>query len=229
MSSSKRIVVTGASRGLGRVMVESFVALGHVVSGCARATMVMQQLHERFGDPHDFQTVDVSDERQVQRWARQVLDRVGPPDLLLNNAAMINQKSPLWRVPTDEFSRLVDVNVKGVFHVIHHFLPAMIERGSGVVVNFSSGWGRSTATDVAPYCATKWAIEGLTQALAEELPAGLAAVPLNPGIINTEMLASCFADDAAAYPSPEEWARRAVPFLLALGPDDNGRPLTVPD
>ena len=69
---------------------------------------------------------------------------------------------------------------------------------------------------------------GARPALAQELPAGLAAIPLNPGIIHTEMLQSCFGSSAAAYPSPETWARTAVPFLLRLGPKDNGRPLTAP-
>jgi NAD(P)-dependent dehydrogenase (short-subunit alcohol dehydrogenase family) len=82
---------------------------------------------------------------------------------------------------------------------------------------------------VAPYCATKWAIEGLTQALAEELPPEMCAVPLNPGIINTEMLRSCFASGAEFYPSAESWSQRAVPFLLSLGPAQNGQPLTVPE
>jgi NAD(P)-dependent dehydrogenase (short-subunit alcohol dehydrogenase family) len=108
--------------------------------------------------------------------------------------------------------------VKGPYHVIRHLLPAMIRDGSGVIVNFNSTWGRSTSRQVATYCATKWAIEGLTRALAEELPAGMAAVPLNPGVIHTEMLESCFGQNAAAYPSPERWAKKAVPFLLNLGP-----------
>ncbi|MBV9125505.1 MAG: SDR family NAD(P)-dependent oxidoreductase, partial [Planctomycetes bacterium] len=98
----------------------------------------------------------------------------------------------------------------------------------GVIVNFSSGWGRSTSAEVAPYCATKWAIEGLTKALAEELPPGMAAVPLNPGIIDTAMLRECFGADAAHYPRAEDWSRQAVPFLLRLGPGDNGKSLTVP-
>jgi NAD(P)-dependent dehydrogenase (short-subunit alcohol dehydrogenase family) len=104
----------------------------------------------------------------------------------------------------------------------------MVARGRGVVVNLSSGWGRSVAPEVASYCMSKWAIEGLTRALAAELPAGMAAVPLNPGVIDTELLRSCWGEGAGNYPSPEEWARRAAPFLLALGPKDNGRPLTVP-
>ena len=84
---------------------------------------------------------------------------------------------------------------------------------SGVIVNFSSGWGRSTDAEVAPYCATKWAIEGLTQAFAQELPSGMAAVALNPGIINTDMLQSCFGGSASGYPSPGGMGqkRRALP------------------
>jgi NAD(P)-dependent dehydrogenase (short-subunit alcohol dehydrogenase family) len=104
----------------------------------------------------------------------------------------------------------------------------MVERSTGVIVNLSSGWGRSASADVAPYCASKWAIEGLTRALADDLPSGMAAVPLNPGVINTEMLQSCFGSAADSYPSPGEWAERAVPFILGITADDNGHPLTVP-
>jgi len=140
----------------------------------------------------------------------------------------INANAPLWEVPVEEFGVVVDVNLKGTFHLIRYFLPAMIARGQGVVVNFSSGWGRSTASEVAPYCATKWGVEGLTRALAEELPSGLAAVALNPGVVHTELLESCFGQSAKSYPGPERWAERATPFLLSLGPEHNGKSLTVP-
>jgi len=152
----------------------------------------------------------------------------GAPDLLLNNAALINRNAPLWKVPAGEFSDVIDVNIKGVTNVIRHFVPAMIACRCGVIVNFSSGWGRSTDAEVAPYCATKWAIEGLTQSLAQELPPGLVAVPLNPGIIDTDMLRSCFGGSAASYPRPAEWAKNAAPFLLKISAADNGKPLTVP-
>ena len=104
----------------------------------------------------------------------------------------------------------------------------MIDRGEGVIVNLSSGWGRSVAPDVAPYCASKWAIEGLTRALATELPNGLAAVPLNPGVINTEMLQSCFGESAGDYGTATQWASTAVPFLLQLDASNNGDILTAP-
>src|SRR5204863_10161830 len=172
--------------------------------------------------PNEFAVVDVTDAATVAHWAEGVLERHGAPDLLLNNAAVMNDPAPLWRVPAEAFDRLIDVNVKGVANVIRCFVPAMVERGRGVVVNFTSGWGRSTSPEVAPYCASKWAIEGLTRALAQELPPGMAAVALNPGVINTAMLRSCFGKEAEAYPQARDWARKAVPFILQLSANDNG-------
>ncbi len=222
------VLITGATRGLGRALAAEFIRLGHTVVGCGRSADAIRQLAQQFSEPHDFQVVNVAADAEVQAWAGRILKSHGPPHLLLNNAAVINRNAPLWQVSAADFDAVIDVNVKGVANVIRHFLPAMMRRGEGVVVNFSSGWGRATDAEVAPYCATKWAIEGLTQALAQELPRGMAAVPLNPGIIDTEMLRSCFGGSAAAYPAPEAWAKTAVPFLLALGPRDNGRPLTAP-
>ncbi len=97
------------------------------------------------------------------------------------------------------------------------------------MVTLSSGWGRSVSAGMAPYCASKWAVEGLTRALAAELPSGMAAVPLNPGIIDTAMLRQCWPEEAASYPDATAWAKRAIPYLLQLGPADNGRPATVPE
>jgi NAD(P)-dependent dehydrogenase (short-subunit alcohol dehydrogenase family) len=225
---SKLILITGVSRGLGRALTEEFIRLGHVVVGCGRSEKEIAQLQKQFPSPNDFSVVNVADDSQVAGWAKKVLAGHAAPDLLLNNAALINRNAPLWKISAPEFSDVMDVNLKGVANVIRHFVPAMIRQGRGVIVNFSSGWGRSTDAEVAPYCATKWAIEGLTQALAQELPPGLAAVPLNPGIINTAMLQSCFAGGAANYPAPREWAKTAAPFLLKINSADNGKQLTAP-
>ena len=226
--TGRLVVVTGVTRGLGRALVEELIRLGHTVAGCGRNRSALETLRQRFTAPHDFAWVDVASDAEVRTWAERLLRVHAAPDLLINNAALINRNALLWQVPAREFSDVVAVNLHGTVNVIRHFLPAMINRGCGVVVNVSSGWGRSTNAEVAPYCATKWAIEGLTQALAQELPDGLAAVTLNPGIIDTDMLRSCFGEAAAGYAGPEDWARRAVPFLLALGPRDNGQPLSVP-
>jgi len=224
----KTILITGVTRGLGRAMAKEFIRLGHTVIGCGRSEKGIVELETRFTSPHDFAIVDVAADDQVAAWAKRVLATKGVPDLLINNAALINRNAPLWEVPAEEFSDVIDVNIKGVANVIRHFVPAMVGQKSGVIVNFSSGWGRSTAAEVAPYCATKWAMEGLTQALAQELPPGMTAVPFNPGIIDTDMLRSSFGSSASGYPSPEEWAKVTVPFLLKLGPADKGKPLTAP-
>lgn len=224
---SKRIVITGATRGLGRAMAEGFAQLGHTVLGCGRSQKLVDELQEQLPGHHDFSQVDVADYASVKAWASRLLSAGDAPDLLVNNAALMNQTVALWEVEPDEFHSLVDVNISGVYHVIRAFVPAMISRGSGVIVNFSSGRGRSTSPNVAPYCATKWAIEGMTRSLSQELPDGLAAIPLNPGIIDTDMLRSAWGEGAASYPSPNEWAKRAVPTILGMTAEDSGRAMSV--
>ena len=228
MRSAKLILITGVTRGLGRAMADEFARRGHTVLGCGRSAKEIEHLRKIFGKPHDFYPVDVSSDEEVKSWASIVLTSHRPPDLLINNAGIINANARLWEIGEREFSQVVDINLKGVANVIRHFIPEMVKRKSGVIVNITSGWGRSVDAEVAPYCATKWAVEGLTLALAEELPSTMAAVPLNPGVIDTDMLRSCFGSSASSYPSPSEWAGAAVPFLLKLGPADNGKQLTVP-
>jgi NAD(P)-dependent dehydrogenase (short-subunit alcohol dehydrogenase family) len=215
--SGRVIAVTGVSRGLGRELFRGLAEAGHVVVGCARSP-----------ESEDIAAVDVADDAAVAAWAADAIARHGPPDLLINNAALMNRPAPLWDVPAVEFDALLRVNVGGVASAIRHFAPAMIAAGRGVIANLSSGWGRSASAEVGPYCATKWAVEGLTRALAAELRPGLAAVAVNPGIIDTDMLRTCWGGAAAAYPSPARWAERAVPFFLRLGPGDNGRSVDIP-
>nr|WP_184021854.1 SDR family NAD(P)-dependent oxidoreductase [Haloferula luteola] len=224
----QHVFITGATRGLGRALAQGLANQGLTVSACGTRTEAVAELQKTLGPHHLVSTCDVSDSSQVGAFAAESLKRFGPPDLLINNAALINANAPLWEVSPEEFSRVIDVNLKGIHHVLHALLPPMIARGSGVIVNLSSGWGRSTSPDVAPYCCTKWGVEGLTKALADELPPGLAAIPLNPGIIDTEMLRSCFADEAGAYRGPADWARTAIPFLLSLNSAHNGQSLTAP-
>jgi len=217
------------TRGLGRALAEWYIAHGHTVAGCGRSGPAIFDLRFTHPEPQSFDAVDVTQPVKVGLWAERVLGAMGAPDFLINNAGLINAPAPLWKVPAEEFGKVVTVNIIGVANVIRAFAPAMVERGSGVIVNLSSGWGRSVAPEVAPYCATKWAVEGLTKALAQELPKGLAAVALNPGVIDTDMLRTCFADGAASYPKAAEWAQGAAPFILGLGPADNGSSPSVGD
>lgn len=225
--TAMKIVITGVTRGLGLALAKKFMALGHTVIGCGRSGTEIFDLRMDHGAPHDFMVCDVALDSKVALWAAKVLEHDAAPDILINNAGVMNPLGPLWEQSDREFTKIVDVNVRGVANVIRHFVPAMVAKKKGVIVNLSSGWGRSVARDVAPYCGTKWAIEGLTKALAEELPAGMAAVPLNPGVIDTDMLRACWADGAGSYPKAAAWVETAAPFILGLGAKDNGKSLSV--
>src|SRR5262249_5104198 len=133
--AGKGIVLTGVTRGLGRALAERFPDLGHTVFGCGRTADAIVQLRQGLGPPHEFAALDVADDEGVAAWAQRLLAAHGPPDLVLNNAALINANAPLWQVPREEFDRLIDVNIKGVVNVLRHFLPAMVARKQGVIVN----------------------------------------------------------------------------------------------
>ena len=90
----KVIVITGVTRGLGRAMAEEFIRLGHTVLGCGRSEKPIDQLRHSFGHPHQFDVVDVASDQQVKIWADRLLETHPPPDLLLNNAAIINKNAP---------------------------------------------------------------------------------------------------------------------------------------
>ncbi len=152
---TKLVLITGVSRGLGLAMTEQFIQNKCTVIGCARSHTIVEKLQQKFGAPHHFTQVDVSNNEQVKAWANKIITQYSPPDLLINNAGVINHLAPLWQISAEECDRLIDVNIKGVTNVIRHFVPAMVEKNNGIVVNFSSGWGRSTSPQVAPYCASK--------------------------------------------------------------------------
>lgn len=217
------IALTGCTRGLGRALARFFVEEGAIVAGCGRSEKEIAAMGKEFGEAHDFAVVDVTDDGAVKKWSKHVVKRFGAPNLLLNNAATIARNAPVWELKADEADAVLRVNVIGTMNVLRHFVPAMIERteqdssAPGVIVNFSSGWGRSTSPDVAVYCASKWAIEGLTQSLSQDLASTrVRAFAMNPGIIDTEMLRECFGESAGGYPGPEKWIRQAGPFLLSL-------------
>ncbi|BAQ63926.1 SDR family oxidoreductase [Geminocystis sp. NIES-3709] len=219
----KTIVITGVSKGLGRALTEKFISLGHTIIGCSRSQDSIEYLQQKYPQ-HYFSVLDVSDDEQVKTWVESF---VNVPNLVINNAALINNPAPLWKISAEDFSYLIDVNIKGTANVIRHVVPLMIKQKQGIIVNLSSGWGRSTSPEVAPYCASKWAIEGLTKALAQELPSGMATVAVNPGIIHTDMLNICFGEEASFYTPINEWVKQALPFLLKLSTKNNGQSLTV--
>ena len=204
-------------------MAIEFSSRGWRVAGGARNEYALADVQQDMQSDHFFDRLDVTIPEQVENFARSVKDKFGSPDLLVNNAGLINKNASLLDVSPEEFASVLAVNLGGVHNMIRSFLPMMQEAGRGIIANFSSYWGQSTAPEVAPYCATKWGVEGLTRSLAQELPRGLGAVAFNPGVINTDMLRSTFGKEALGYESPEEWAQHAVDTLEGLTPADSGK------
>lgn len=222
------IVLTGCSRGIGAALAHEFDRLGHTVVGCSRREANITSMRGQLPGRHHFSVVDVADPLAVEGWARVVLHELGTPDLLINNAAVINDPGPIWEVAADEVEALFSVNVGGLINVLRAYVPAMRDAARGVIVNLSSGAGRTGIPGMAPYCGTKWAVEGITKSLAQEIPATMAAVPLSPGTVDTDMLRQVWGNRAREEVKPSPWARLAAPFILGLGPDDNGQSLTIP-
>ncbi|MGE4618876.1 MAG: SDR family NAD(P)-dependent oxidoreductase [Planctomycetota bacterium] len=220
---SQQVIVTGCSRGIGKALVEELLHREMAVGGCARSSEVLSEL----GTDPTFRVVDVTDAKALEKWAKDLSAAGTIPDLVIANAGYLNDPAPLWQVSASEFDAVIDVNVKGVANTARAFLPGMIKAGTGTFVALSSGWGRSTSAGVAPYCASKFAVEGLIGALAEDLPRGVSAVSLSPGVVHTGMLARAFgASEASQAVEPQHWAMEAVDFLLALGPESNGQSLS---
>ena len=224
----KLIIITGVTRGLGRALSDQYLKMGHTVIGCGRNAEIIKKMSAKYPTNTDFQALDVSDYESVIFWANRIIKSFGSPDFLLNNAGIMNDNRNLWEVSKRNFSEVVDTNIKGIFNTVKGYVPEMINQNRGVIVNFSSGWGRTTSPKVAPYCTSKWAVEGLTKSLAQELPQGLSAVALSPGVIDTDMLRLCWGNSASAHEKPETWAQRVAPYILKISSKDNGASITTP-
>lgn len=208
-------MISGNRRGLGLALTEHLEQLGHEVCGFSSSS-----------PPPD--NVDASDAASVRRWVDTLVNRGGAPDLVVANAAVVTAPAPLWQVDLEQFSRLLDVNVKGMFYLFHAVLPSMLARGTGTLVGISSGYGRTTTPRMSPYCTSKWAVEGLVRTLAQELPKTMAAVALDPGTLQTDMLKTALGPGARFFPTPDQWVGRAAELLLQLGPAHSGQSLSVP-
>ena len=220
---SKLVCISGCSKGLGRAMAIEFHSRGWRVAGGARNAEALEKLDKEIGDLCFFQAFDVSKSGEVENFAQSVEENLGVPDLLVNNAGIINKNAPLTQISPEEFASVLSINLGGIHNMIRSFVPRMEKQGHGIIANFSSYWGQSTAPEVGPYCTSKWGVEGLSRSLAQELPSGLTSVAFNPGIINTDMLRSCFGETATSYEKPESWVKKAVNALERICPSDNGK------
>ncbi|CAK7357197.1 unnamed protein product [Dovyalis caffra] len=178
-TGSKKVLITGVGKGLGRALALELDKRGHTVIGCCRSQDNLNSLQSQFSSSdnhHLLLTADVKSNSSVEEFARVVAEKKGVPDIIVNNAGTINPNKKIWEVSEEEFDSVIDTNLKGIANMLRHFIPLMLPNKQGIIVNSSSGWGRSGAAlvskckqskQVAPYCASKWAVEGLSRAVAE--------------------------------------------------------------
>ena len=205
----KTVLITGASRGIGAQTARVFAQAGWQVAvnynlSASHAHHLVEEIRSAGGTAMDFRA-DVSDLEQVNRMVKEVQRSLGEIDVLVNNAAIAQQKLFTDITPYD-WDRMFDVNVKGMFHCCQAVAPMMIAAGKGSIVNLSSMWGQVGGACEVHYSAAKAAVIGFTRALAKEL--GLSGIRVNcvaPGVIDTEM-------NAALGPETMESLREQTPL-----------------
>jgi NAD(P)-dependent dehydrogenase (short-subunit alcohol dehydrogenase family) len=185
-------VVTGANSGIGRAIVIHFGTQGFTVIGTVRdrgrATKLGAMAEER-GVEVELVELDVADDESVRRGFEEILGRTGRVDVLVNNAG-VGGNGVVEETSPSDYLDVMNVNLCGAVRCTQAVLPGMRERGSGAIVNISSVVGRVAALAQSPYVASKWALEGISEGLAQELaPFGIRVVIVEPGITKSAIFA----------------------------------------
>lgn len=214
-------VITGASRGIGRALVDRLSEQGHAVVAIARSGDALAGLAAETGAlPY---TLDVADPTAVEEVFSRILSEVGVPDLLVNNAGVSGASGVTWKIPEEDWWRVVEINLRGAQLCTRAVMAAMIDRGSGRIVNVSSGaayfptWEDNDAVLNSAYMASKAALIRFTEALAGECAGtGVTAFSMSPGMVKTDMTAAAFADQ---WDDPDLWTPmdKAVDLVDDMG------------
>ena len=233
------VVVTGASRGLGRAIAEEVARGGaKVVVNYSRsqepAEELVNEISESGGEAIAVQA-DVSDAEQAQKLIDQAIEEYGRIDVLVNNAG-INIDRTLKKLSVDDWDKVIQVDLNSAFYTVHAVLPHMTEQGGGKIINMSSFVGEAGNIGQANYSAAKAGLLGFTKTAAKELARiGITVNAICPGFIETDMVAS-IPEDArdkllktvplGRFGQPEEIAR-AVCYLVEDGDYITGQSLDI--
>ncbi len=217
----KHIVITGASRGLGKALAERFASEGARLALCSRSGPALEAVRESLAE-HATDVMatncDVSDSQQTRAFADHVLGAWGHVDVLINNASMLGPRVAVSEYPIKAWDEVIQTNVNGLFFLTKLFIPSMMSRGAGSIINVSSSVGRAGRRHWGAYSVSKFALEGFTQVLADELkPFNIRVNSVNPGPMATDMRHEAFPkEDPATLRKPEQ----LTDVFLYLASDD---------
>jgi NAD(P)-dependent dehydrogenase (short-subunit alcohol dehydrogenase family) len=216
---NKTWFITGASRGFGRIWAEAALQRGDRVTATARKLADVADLADRFGDAVLPLALDVTDSAQVQQVVPQAYAHFGRLDILVNNAGA-SLFAATEEASDEQIRGLFDANYLGMVRVLRAALPLLREQGSGHILGISSGLGITALPLLGFYSATKWAVEALHEALAQEVKAfGLKVTLVEPGAYATDFGKSSQIADAM-----EPYAAFRSQFLTHLVNVERGDP-----
>jgi NAD(P)-dependent dehydrogenase (short-subunit alcohol dehydrogenase family) len=191
----KNVFISGGSRGLGFLLSQTFINNGANVAICGRSKpellRAIQTLEEQSGA---FQTVrgyvvDVSDRVQVEQMAAQVIREIGPIDSLICNAGVLGPMGSFLENDLDEWIHALNVNLVGTLYLVYSFLPQMVERGAGKVIQLSGGGASNPLPGLTSYAASKAAVIRFIETLAKEYSKfGIDINGVAPGMLKTRLL-----------------------------------------
>lgn len=186
MSSSKTLLITGVSSGFGRALAQEALAAGHTVVGTVRSTEARRDFEALSANSAFARKLDVTDFDAIDATVADIEANIGPIDVLVNNAGY-GHEGVMEESPLSEIRRQFDVNVFGAVAMIKAILPFMRTRKRGHILNITSMGGYITLPGIAYYCGSKFALEGISEALGKEVkPFGIAVTAVAPGSFRTD-------------------------------------------
>jgi NAD(P)-dependent dehydrogenase (short-subunit alcohol dehydrogenase family) len=216
---TKTWFITGASRGFGRIWAEAALQRGDRVTATARKLADVADLTKRFGDAVLPLALDVTDAEQVKQVVQHAYAHFGRLDVLVNNAG-ITMVAATEEASDEQIRKLFDVNYLGMIRVLRAALPLLRQQGSGHILGVSSGLGITSMPLIGYYCATKWAVEAMHEALLHEVkPFGIHVTLVEPGAYATE-----FGKNAQIADAQQPYAELRKQFLTHLAGMERGDP-----
>jgi 3-oxoacyl-[acyl-carrier protein] reductase len=212
-------IITGAGRGIGAAIASRLGAMGAAAVLCGRTRASLEataQMVRTAGGRAEVVECDVTDLRSVEAMAAHVNAR-GRIDILVNNAGVATHAGPLHQLPPESWDQMLNTNLRGVYYCIRACVPAMIRRRTGHIINISSLAGKNPLPNGAAYAASKWGLNGLTYAVAEELRGyNIRVAVICPGSVDTE-LSPHTGKDPGKMLKPEDVAH-VVAMLITQSP-----------